>query len=100
MHDVVVVGVPLLAILGGMFFNSQALARVEARIDGRVDRLQSEVKQTRDELRGETKDIRGDIRDLRTEMTSLRTEMHREFEQFYRTLGQHDAKIEALERQS
>jgi hypothetical protein len=25
--------------------------------------------------------------------------MHREFEQFYRTLGQHDAKIEILEKQ-
>jgi hypothetical protein len=36
---------------------------------------------------------------LRVEITSLRSEMYREFEQFYRTLGQHDAKIEALEKQ-
>jgi len=33
-------------------------------------------------------------------MTSLRSEMHREFEQFYRTLGPHDAKIEAVERRA
>ena len=99
MHDVVVVGVPLLAILGGTFFNNQALLRLEARIDGRIDRLESEHKQTRDQLRGEIKDVRHDIKELRTDVTSLRSEIHREFEQFYRTLGQHDAKIEALEKQ-
>jgi hypothetical protein len=74
MHDVVVVGVPLIAILAGTLFNNQALNRLETRLDGRLDRMQSEI-------------------------THLRSEMHREFEQFYRTLGQHDAKIEILEKQ-
>ncbi len=74
MHDVVVVGVPLIAILAGTLFNNQALNRLETRLDGRLDRMQSEI-------------------------TNLRSEMHREFEQFYRTLGQHDAKIEILEKQ-
>jgi hypothetical protein len=74
MHDVVIVGVPLIAILAGTLFNNQALTRLETRLDGRLDRMQNEI-------------------------TSLRSEMHREFEQFYRTLGQHDAKIEILEKQ-
>ncbi len=74
MHDVVIVGVPLIAILAGTLFNNQALTRLETRLDGRLDRMQSEI-------------------------SSLRSEMHREFEQFYRTLGQHDARIENLEKQ-
>jgi hypothetical protein len=88
MHDVVIVGVPLIAILGGIFFNNQALSRVETRLDGRLDRVENEIR-----------DVRGEIKDLRSDLTDLRSEMHREFEQFYRTLGQHDAKIEILEKQ-
>ena len=88
MHDVVIVGVPLIAILGGIFFNNQALARVETRLDGRLDRVENEMR-----------DVRGEIKDLRGDVTSLRSEMHREFEQFYRTLGQHDARIDNLEKQ-
>jgi predicted nucleic acid-binding Zn-ribbon protein len=92
MHDVVIVGVPLIAILGGIFFNNQALGRVETRLDGRLDRLENNLK----DFRGEIRDVRGEIKDLRGEMTSLRSEMHREFEQFYRTLGQHDARLDNL----
>ncbi len=76
MHDVVVVGLPLLAILEGTLFNNRDIARLERRLD-RIE----------DEIGG-----------MRNELTGLRSEMHREFEQFYRTLGQHDAKIEILEK--
>jgi predicted nucleic acid-binding Zn-ribbon protein len=86
MHDVIVVGVPLIAILGGILFNNQALARVETRLDGRLDRVENEMR-----------DVRGEIKDLRGDVTSLRSEMHREFEQFYRTLGQHDARLDNLQ---
>jgi predicted nucleic acid-binding Zn-ribbon protein len=95
MHDVIVVGVPLIAILGGILFNNQSLARVETRLDGRLDRLENSLK----DFRGEIRDVRGEIKDIRSDLTDLRTEMHREFEQFYRTLGQHDARIENLEKQ-
>ena len=74
MHDLVIVGVPLLAILAGMFFNNQQIARVESRLEGRLDRIQAEL-------------------------TAMRSEFHHEFEQFYRTLGQHDARIDNLEKQ-
>jgi predicted nucleic acid-binding Zn-ribbon protein len=95
MHDVVIVGVPLIAILGGIFFNNQSLARVETRLDGRLDRLENNLK----DFRGEIRDLRGEIKDIRNNLKDLRSEMHREFEQFYRTLGQHDAKIEIIEKQ-
>jgi chromosome segregation ATPase len=106
MHDVVVVGIPLLAILGGLLFNNQALARVETRLDGRLDRLENNFKDCRGEIRDvrtEIKDFRGEIRneikDIGSDLTNLRSEMHHEFEQFYRTLGQHDARIDNLEKQ-
>jgi len=76
MHDVVIVGVPLLAIFAGTLFNNRDIARLERRLDRIVD----------------------EIGEMRREMTSLGSEMHREFEQFYNTLGQHDAKIEMLEK--
>ena len=75
MHDLVIVGVPLLAILAGILFNNQNINRIENRLDGRLDRIEAEF-------------------------TILRTELHREFEEFYRTLGQHDARLDNLEKQN
>jgi hypothetical protein len=48
MHDIIVVGVPLLAILAGILFNNSNSARIEARIDNlaaRIDRIQSDLAQ-------------------------------------------------------
>ena len=106
MHDVIVVGVPLLAILGGILFNNHALELLRRDLKETKEELRAEIKfeikEIRSEIRdirGEIKDIRGEIKEIRMEITSLRSEMHREFEQFYRTLGQHDAKIEILGKQ-
>ncbi len=102
MHDVIVVGVPLLAILGGISFNNQALVRVETRLDGRLDRLENNFKDIRvdfKDVRNEIKDVRSEVKEVQTDLTSLRSEMHREFEQFYRTLGQNDARLDNLEKQ-
>jgi hypothetical protein len=77
MHDVITVGVPLVAILAGTLFNNRAISRLERRLD-RID---------------------DEIGAMRWDMTSLRSEMHREFEQFYRTLGQHDARLDNLQRE-
>jgi chaperonin cofactor prefoldin len=81
LHDLVIVGVPLLAIFAGTLFNNQSLARLETRIESRLDKIDARIDR------------------LQAEMTVLRTEMHREFEEFYRTLGQHDARIDNLEKQ-
>lgn len=48
--------------------------------------------------RQDYKDLRAEIGTIRTDITQLRADMHREFLEFYRTLGQHDAKIENLEK--
>jgi len=70
MHDVIVVGLPLLAILAGIFFNNSRFDRLESRMEkiqsdltGRIDRMQSDLGN------------------------------------FYGILGEHKAKIENLEKQ-
>ena len=78
----------MLAILAGALFNNQGLARLESRVDGRSDKTDARLDR-----------VQGEIASLRTEMTALRSECHREFDQFYRTLGQHDARIDNLEKQ-
>ena len=69
-------GITIALILAGILFNRQ-----DAK-----------------ELRSEIGTFRIELGALRTELGALRTEMHREFREFYRTLGQHDAKIEVLEK--
>jgi chaperonin cofactor prefoldin len=64
MHDVIVVGVPLLAILGGILFNNHAL-----------ELLRRELKETKEELRAEIKDVRSEIRDVRGEIKDIRSEI-------------------------
>jgi hypothetical protein len=58
----------------GILLNRQDYARLDAKIDGKIDSLRA---------------------DLTTQITGLRDDI----KDFYRTLGQHDARLDALERQ-
>ncbi len=58
MHDVVVVGIPLIAILAGILFS------------------RSDTKDLRSEIRSEIRDLRNEIRDTRAEIKDLRREMN------------------------
>jgi hypothetical protein len=76
MHDAITIGIPVLAILFGILLNQRGLDRVEARMEkmegtlnGRIDHLSARIDRI--------------LADLL---------------QFYRTLGEHDAKIENLEK--
>ncbi len=80
MHDVIIVGVPLLAILAGILFNRNDLSN----------------------LRGE---VRNDIKDLRTEMQSRfnKVEGHldridADLRQFYHLTGKLEARMDSLEK--
>ncbi len=62
--------------------------------------LRDQIKDVRTEskdVRSEVKDVRAGVKDVRTGLTGMRSEMHREFEQFSRILGQHDARLGNLE---
>jgi uncharacterized protein YoxC len=57
----------------------------------------TDSRELRTELRTEMLQLRTEISQLRTETSQLRT-MHSNFTEFYRSLGQHDIKIENLEK--
>ena len=78
MHDALTIGIPVLAILFGILWNQQGLRDLRNDMtsrfnsaDARLDRVQSEVNGRLDRMQAD-------------------------LSQFYRTLGQHDAKLEAL----
>jgi hypothetical protein len=43
MHDVVVVGIPLLAILGGIFFNRNNLKDLRAEMNARFNKVEDRL---------------------------------------------------------
>jgi hypothetical protein len=83
MHDVIVVGVPLLAILAGILFN-----------------------------RNDFRDLRSEMSGLRSEMNGLRAEMNARFNkiedrlagidadlrQFYHLTGKLEGRVDAIEK--
>ena len=62
MHDVIVVGVPLLATLGGFLFNNHALDLVRHELKETKKELRAEIKFEIKEIRGEIKKIGGESR--------------------------------------
>ncbi len=76
MHDIVIVGIPLVAILAGILFN-----------------------------RNDTKELRSELHSLRSEMTSAFNKVDSRFEsihadlrQFYHLTGKLEGRIEAIEK--
>ncbi len=87
MHDLLIVGVPLLAILAGIFLNNQQLEKLEARMtarftamDSRFDKFESNV----------------DSRFNRLE--SRMDRMQSDLSQFYTILGKHEVRLDVLEK--
>ena len=80
MHDAYLIGIPTLVIILGILLN------------------RSDVKELRVEIRGLRGEMTSEIGALRAEIANLRSEFHHEFREFYRTLGQHDVRIDNLEK--
>jgi hypothetical protein len=85
MHDVVIVGIPLIAILAGILFG------------------RSDVK----DLRSEIRDVRSEIKDLLAEMKSgfnkVEDRLGRidaDLRQFYHLTGKLEARMDGLEKRS
>jgi hypothetical protein len=83
MHDVIVVGIPLLAILAGILFNRNDIR----------------------ELRGEINSVRGEISSLRGEMYSRFDKVdaqlggiNADLRQFYHLTGKLEADVESLKK--
>ena len=85
MHDVITVGVPVLAILFGILWNQRGLDRLESRLDkveaglnARIDSLSARMDRMQSELTGRIDRLQADLA------------------QFYQILGEHGADIQAL----
>jgi len=70
MHDVLIVSVPLLTILAGLFFNNRAISD-----------LKSEINEFRSETRARFDRVDDRLVDI------------------YRIIGEHEGRLQALERQ-
>lgn len=78
MHDVVVVGIPLIAILAGILFS-----------------------------RSDSKDLRGEVKDLRSEMLARFSKVEdylgridADLRQFYHLTGKLEARMDSLDKRS
>ncbi len=78
MHDTITIGVPVLAILFGILVNQRAVDKLEAK----VDKLEARIE------------TRFNIIEARLDR------MQADLSQFYRDLGDHGARIEALEKRA
>jgi hypothetical protein len=91
MHDVIVVGLPLLAILAGIFFNNSRFDRLDARID----KVQSELNLKIERVQS---DLTARIERVQFDLTARMDRMQADLGNFYGILGEHKAKIENLEK--
>jgi hypothetical protein len=74
----IAVGLPTLTVLVGMFLNQRSFDRLEGQVGSRMDRIEARL----DRIEARLDRIEADLRE------------------FYRTLGQHDARLDNLERRS
>ena len=85
MHDALTIGIPVLAILFGILWNQQGLRDLRSETNG----LRNEMNGLRNEMNGRFGGTDGRLDRMQADLS-----------QFYRTLGQHDAKLEAIEKKS
>jgi hypothetical protein len=71
-------GLPTLTVLVGIFLNQRSFDRLESSLGGRMGRIEARL----DHIESRLDRIEADLRE------------------FYRTLGQHDARLDNLERRS
>lgn len=103
MHDVIVVGLPLLAILAGIFFNNSRFDRLDTRIDKVQSDLTVRIETVQTELNGKIENVQSGlsakIERVQSDLTARIDRMQADLGNFYGILGEHKAKIENLEKQ-
>jgi hypothetical protein len=82
MHDVVVVGIPLLAILAGILFNRSDIKDLRAEMNARFNQIEGNVNDRFNRIEDRLAGIEADIR------------------QFYHLTGKLEGRIDALEKRA
>ena len=103
MHDVIVVGLPLLAILAGIFFNNSRFDQLETRVDRVQSDLTARIETVQSELNGKIENVQtglsAKIERVQSYLTARIDRMQADLGNFYGIRGEHKAKIENLEKQ-
>jgi uncharacterized membrane-anchored protein YhcB (DUF1043 family) len=89
MNEIIGFAAVIVSIFAGMLFNNSRFSTIDARfdtVDSRMDRMQTELN--------------GRMDRMQTELNDRMDRMQADLSQFYRDLGHHDAKIEALEKKA
>lgn len=91
MHDALTIGIPVLAILFGILWNQQGLRDLRNEMFARFNSTDSRIDRTQ-------ADLDGRLDRMQSDLNGRLDRMQADLSQFYRTLGQHDAKLEVLEK--
>ncbi len=81
----------LIAVLAGILFNNSKLDKLESRLDARINSLEGRL-----DARITSLDTR--INSLESRVNAGFDRMQADMAQFYRILGQHDSRLDNLEK--
>jgi Sec-independent protein translocase protein TatA len=96
MHDVIIVGIPLIAILAGILFNNGSATVLRSEMKD----VRSEMKDVRSEMKDFRSEMKADMRELRSEMRTRFDLVDAELRYFHGTVGKLDARMDAIEKRS
>jgi hypothetical protein len=94
-HDVITVGIPLLAILAGILFSRSDIKELRTEMQGQMKDLRTELRSDFRELRTE---VRQEIAELRGEMNARFDAIDAELRYFHGVTGKLDGRVDALEK--
>jgi hypothetical protein len=81
--ELLAIGLPTLSVLVGILLNRSDVSRLDGRISTEVS-----------SLRGDIQGLRNDMDKMRDSIEQIRNDQR----EFYRTLGQHEVRLENLEK--
>ena len=93
MHDVVIVGIPLVAILAGILFNRSDFTKLR-------DDLKADIATLRVDFKSDIKDVRTEMKEFRSEVRTRFDVVDAELRYFHGTLGKSEARLDSIEKRS
>lgn len=90
------IGIPTITVLVGILLNQSAIHRSHDSLKGTDDSLRGELGGLRGELGG----LRAELQATRSEILSRLQVVEGDLRRFYQILGEHNAKIENLEKRA
>ena len=94
MHDVITVGLPLIAILAGILFSRSDIKELRTEVRSDLRDIRAEIK----DIRAEVKDVRAEVKDLRREMNDHFGRIDADLRQFYHLTGTLEGRMDAIEK--